>query len=361
MCKRIVLTRRTLEELDGLEDHARLKVVNMFLDYSFGRETDMTGMDMEAMMVYMEMRKDAGDYADLCEKRTKAGRKGLESRWGGDCSDSSDNISDIDSKDNKDSKDSKISKISKTSKTSKNSKTGKNGNEKSDEATPISPCAHTHDARENYSSSNILDNNIILSAKADESISAEPKVDPHPSHAATSGKSPGERTDFAAIKSYWNGQIEKTGSRMRRLTLMSEQRKSTVRARLQDVGGDIGKIYQAIDIAMSSPFMNGKNARGWVGTYDWIMSPKNFVKVLEGNYTDDTSVETGQESREEKIQRLVKEAQNDKERNRRGWIAPRHTAEEYERLNCRPEGYRSDWQQDAKLVSDGISVDQNRL
>ncbi len=67
------------------------------------------------------------------------------------------------------------------------------------------------------------------------------------------------------------------------------------------------------------------------------------------------------ETRQEKIQRLIKEAQHDKDRNRRGWIAPQHTDEEYLRLNRRPEGYMPDWQKDAKLVSDDMLIDPNLL
>ena len=74
---------------------------------------------------------------------------------------------------------------------------------------------------------------------------------------------------------------------MRRLTLMSEQRKANVRARLREVGGDIAKVYKAIDIAMASDFMNGKNGKGWIASFDWIMCPTNFPKVLEGNYTNE--------------------------------------------------------------------------
>ena len=73
---------------------------------------------------------------------------------------------------------------------------------------------------------------------------------------------------------------------MRRLTLMSDQRRSNVRARVREVGGDVSKVYQAIDIAMSSDFMNGKNSRNWVASFDWIMCPTNFAKVLEGNYNN---------------------------------------------------------------------------
>lgn len=110
------------------------------------------------------------------------------------------------------------------------------------------------------------------------SISENPKVDPARRCA---------KIDFAAIKEYWNSKHDQSGSAMRRLTLMSDQRKSNVRARIREYGGDVQKVYKAIDKAMESNFMNGKNGKGWVASFDWMMCPSNFPKVLEGNYDNE--------------------------------------------------------------------------
>lgn len=117
------------------------------------------------------------------------------------------------------------------------------------------------------------DNNIP--SKEGSSISENPKVDPAKRCA---------KIDFAAIKEYWNTKHDQSGSVMRRLTLMSNQRKGNVRSRIREYGGDVQKVYEAIDKAMASDFMNGKNGKGWVASFDWIMCPSNFPKVLEGNY-----------------------------------------------------------------------------
>lgn len=120
------------------------------------------------------------------------------------------------------------------------------------------------------------DNNIP--SKEGLSISENPKVDPARRCA---------KIDFAAIKAYWNTKHDQSGSAMRRLTLMSDQRKSNVRARIREYGGDVQKVYKAIDKAMASDFMNGKNSKGWVASFDWMMCPTNFPKVLEGNYDNE--------------------------------------------------------------------------
>ena len=120
------------------------------------------------------------------------------------------------------------------------------------------------------------DNNIP--SKEGLSISENPKVDPARRCA---------KIDFAAIKEYWNTKHDQSGSAMRRLTLMSDQRKSNVRARIREYGGDVQNVYKAIDKAMASDFMNGKNGKGWVASFDWMMCPSNFPKVLEGNYDNE--------------------------------------------------------------------------
>ena len=120
------------------------------------------------------------------------------------------------------------------------------------------------------------DNNIP--SKEGLSISENPKVDPAKRCA---------KIDFAAIKEYWNTKHDQSGSVMRRLTLMSDQRKCNVRSRIREYGGDVQMVYKAIDKAMASDFMNGKNGKGWVASFDWMMCPSNFPKVLEGNYDNE--------------------------------------------------------------------------
>lgn len=44
---------------------------------------------------------------------------------------------------------------------------------------------------------------------------------------------------------------------------------------------------QVFENAERSQFMKGYNNRGWTATFDWIMLPSNFQKVLEGNYNQD--------------------------------------------------------------------------
>jgi hypothetical protein len=39
-------------------------------------------------------------------------------------------------------------------------------------------------------------------------------------------------------------------------------------------------------LVANSDFLTGKNDRGFTATFDWVMKPSNFVKILEGNYNN---------------------------------------------------------------------------
>lgn len=112
-----------------------------------------------------------------------------------------------------------------------------------------------------------------------------------PQKSSEKKKSKKGEIDYAAIKDYWNEQHDKTNSAMRRLTLMTENRKEAIRGRLKDCKGDISKIYLAIDKAMASDYLNAGHS--WA-SYDWVMTRKYFPKVLEGNY-DNTTPATSQQ------------------------------------------------------------------
>ena len=56
-------------------------------------------------------------------------------------------------------------------------------------------------------------------------------------------------------------------------------------ARRREYGDDA--IFRMIDKASSSVFLNGHNQKGFTASFDWLIRPNNFPKVLEGNYDDE--------------------------------------------------------------------------
>ena len=96
------------------------------------------------------------------------------------------------------------------------------------------------------------------------------------------------KIDYAAVKEYWNRKHDETKSAMPPITLMTENRKVMVKARVRQCKGDVKTLYRVIDIAMASDFMNGNNKHGWLGKFDWIFgNEQNFAKVLEGNFNNE--------------------------------------------------------------------------
>ena len=63
---------------------------------------------------------------------------------------------------------------------------------------------------------------------------------------------------------------------------LSNNRLTLVTARIAEHGLDV--FLEAIKSINESPFLLGQNEKGWVITFDWLIKPSNFAKVLEGNY-----------------------------------------------------------------------------
>ena len=66
------------------------------------------------------------------------------------------------------------------------------------------------------------------------------------------------------------------------LKSITNTRLKLTKARIADYGLDT--FIDTITSIKESPFLLGQNAKGWMITYDWLIKPNNFVKVLEGNY-----------------------------------------------------------------------------
>jgi hypothetical protein len=46
---------------------------------------------------------------------------------------------------------------------------------------------------------------------------------------------------------------------------------------------------RAFRLSEDSSFLKGMNNRGWSANFDWIIKPNNIVKILDGNYTQNTN------------------------------------------------------------------------
>lgn len=65
-------------------------------------------------------------------------------------------------------------------------------------------------------------------------------------------------------------------------------RHTMLKARIEEYSFE--EVIEAIKRINKSSFLKGQNNNNWVITFDWLVRPNNFLKVLEGNY-DDKGVE----------------------------------------------------------------------
>ena len=64
--------------------------------------------------------------------------------------------------------------------------------------------------------------------------------------------------------------------------VLNKSRKSVINGRLNEQG--LNKITEVFQLAGESNFLNGVNSKNWNATFDWILKPINFAKILEGNF-----------------------------------------------------------------------------
>lgn len=119
-------------------------------------------------------------------------------------------------------------------------------------------------------------------------------------------------SDYSTVVDYWNAAVEKYGSAMRPLRGLTENRKAAIRARLREHKQEgMAAIRQMIDKAVVSDFLNGRNSRNAIFTFDRLMSPSMFQKTLEGNFDNKQQKEAGAE--QSTIARLMDEQDKPRE------------------------------------------------
>ena len=65
---------------------------------------------------------------------------------------------------------------------------------------------------------------------------------------------------------------------------ISGNREVLLNARLRQYGK--GSFHEVVENIKQSDFLQGHSKRGWMITFDWLVKPSNYPKVLEGNFAD---------------------------------------------------------------------------
>ena len=88
--------------------------------------------------------------------------------------------------------------------------------------------------------------------------------------------------DFDEIISFFNEQMK--GKGIQQVAIITSERRQAFERLMSQTGVNKDSVKQAIKNAAESDFLNGKGPKGWIASFDWMMMPQNFQKVLENNY-----------------------------------------------------------------------------
>ena len=93
------------------------------------------------------------------------------------------------------------------------------------------------------------------------------------------------RYPYQDIADKWNSIC---GAFLPKVQKLSEARKHKIKARLIEFGKQeawLPTVEALFEQIVASDFLRGNNSHQWTATFDWVFdNPKNWVKVLEGNY-----------------------------------------------------------------------------
>lgn len=83
-------------------------------------------------------------------------------------------------------------------------------------------------------------------------------------------------------------EFNRVVSRLPKVTALTPKRRGIIQQRIKEHGREAVSV--CFFKAGKSDFLCGVNDRGWMASFDWIMKPENFVKILEGNYDNKTQI-----------------------------------------------------------------------
>ena len=78
----------------------------------------------------------------------------------------------------------------------------------------------------------------------------------------------------------WNATAQRNG--LREVRKFTPQRRRKLASRIRQ--NTIDEFTEAISAIERSAFLRGENDRGWRATFDWMLEPSNFTKLIEGTY-----------------------------------------------------------------------------
>lgn len=99
------------------------------------------------------------------------------------------------------------------------------------------------------------------------------------------------KVDYEKLKTCFNEELSKQNAIIPKLASVTDKRKHAINARVKEHGKEA--LLKVIKKAAASAFLNGRNNRSFIASFDWLVKPNNFIKVLEGNYDENINMNYG--------------------------------------------------------------------
>lgn len=237
------------EALKGLPDSVRLEVYEAAIDFAMsGEEPELSGTAALAFFfIKQDIIRDLQKYERICERNRVNGKNGGAPTGNRNAS------------------------KSESTRNNPNNPVGSKStqiNPKQPKTTQINPNDNDND----NDNDNEDDNDVYISSDKSSDISTE-----------SDALSPTPQIDLKQLAKFFNSEMRIHQALIPEIRTISGQRKTHTLARIREHGKDT--FARMIRIASTNDFLNGKNDRGWIANYDWLVNPSNFVKVIEGNYS----------------------------------------------------------------------------
>lgn len=221
--------------LSLLDDEQAGRLFRMIVNYANGEEYEDAkdiAVKMAFEIIRAGLKANAQAYEEMCEKRREYGRRGAEVT---------------------------NSKKRQKSADAENDGISRNNSAKAADAEII------RQSRHNIIQYNIKENNIIEEEKEESNDSLSSC-----------------ELDFPRLLEFFNSQLKENNSLIPSIKQLSDARKKMLKARVREFGKEA--LVSVFRKAAVSDFLNGKNNRNFIASFDWLLKPTNFPKVLEGNY-----------------------------------------------------------------------------
>lgn len=270
------ISRLSIEQKGRLLDCIFLKALGEPIDIS-----DDPVLAMAFTFVEERMDSNAAKYEKIVEKRREAGRKGAiktnQKRWGDNQQMSAKSANADNCRQNR--------------QMPTEEKRKKKEEKRVEESFPLIPFKE-EPKKEEINKEEKKDSGELTNVSSLSTTSVDAAAD----------------VDWKKFLDFFNATVN--GSQIPKIRTITEERKKFIRARVKEFGKNA--LATAVKKAAASDFLNGAGNEAFIASFDWIFKPRNFPKVLEGNY-DNKNLDYANRRDNGKTQRDIDRERRDRE------------------------------------------------